>query len=50
MGLDVGPETAKAFAEVVARAKMVLWNGPMGVFEFDNFAAGTKARRAFSFC
>jgi phosphoglycerate kinase len=43
MGLDVGPESAKAFAEVVLRSKTVLWNGPMGVFEFPSFAGGTKA-------
>ncbi|MFD1713553.1 phosphoglycerate kinase [Amnibacterium flavum] len=43
IGLDIGPETAKRFAEVVASSKTVFWNGPMGVFEFDAFAAGTKA-------
>ncbi len=43
MGLDIGPETAKAFAEVVAESKTILWNGPMGVFEMDKFAVGTKA-------
>lgn len=42
MGLDVGPETTKQFAEVVARAKTIVWNGPAGVFEWDNFAHGTK--------
>jgi phosphoglycerate kinase len=42
MGLDVGPESVKAFAEVVARSKTLIWNGPMGVFEFDKFEAGTK--------
>jgi len=42
-GLDIGPETVKAFAEAVASAKTVLWNGPMGVFEFPNFAVGTQA-------
>jgi len=42
MGLDIGPATIEAFARVVRGAKTVLWNGPMGVFEFDKFAAGTK--------
>lgn len=42
-GLDIGPETAKKFAEVIKGAKTVVWNGPMGVFEFDRFAVGTKA-------
>lgn len=43
MGLDIGPETAKQFAEVIERAKTVVWNGPAGVFEWDNFSKGTKA-------
>mmetsp|Transcript_16160 Transcript_16160/g.29526 ORF Transcript_16160/g.29526 Transcript_16160/m.29526 type:complete len:459 (+) Transcript_16160:182-1558(+) len=43
MGLDVGPESQKAFAEVALRAKLIVWNGPMGVFEFPEFARGTKA-------
>ena len=43
MGLDVGPESAKAFAAAVASSKTVFWNGPMGVFEFANFAEGTRA-------
>lgn len=42
-GLDIGPETAKLFAEIVKSSKTILWNGPMGVFEFPNFAAGTNA-------
>jgi len=42
MGLDIGPETAKAFADAIKGCKTVFWNGPMGVFEFPNFAAGTK--------
>lgn len=42
MGLDSGPETTRLFAEVVERAKLIVWNGPMGVFEFDAFEAGTK--------
>lgn len=43
MGLDIGPETARAYAAVVRDARMVLWNGPMGVFEWAPFAAGTRA-------
>ena len=42
-GLDAGPETLKAFETVVMNAKTILWNGPLGVFEFENFAAGTIA-------
>ena len=42
MGLDIGPESAAAFAEAIAGCKTVFWNGPMGVFEFPAFAAGTK--------
>lgn len=43
MGLDIGPETIKLFKEKILKAKTVIWNGPMGVFEFDNFAKGTFA-------
>lgn len=43
MGLDCGPKSAALFAEVIARAKTIVWNGPSGVFEFDKFAVGTKA-------
>ena len=42
MGLDIGPESAAAFALAIKNCKTVFWNGPMGVFEFPNFAAGTK--------
>jgi len=42
MGLDIGPETAAAFASAIKECKTVFWNGPMGVFEFPNFANGTK--------
>ena len=42
-GLDIGPETAKIFADAVKDAKTVVWNGPMGCFEMPNFAAGTEA-------
>jgi phosphoglycerate kinase len=42
MGLDIGPQSAAAFAEEIVKCKTVFWNGPMGVFEFPNFAAGTK--------
>ena len=41
MGLDIGPETAELFANVIRKAKTVIWNGPMGVFEFPAFAKGT---------
>lgn len=43
MGLDIGEETVKLYSEEIAKAKTVVWNGPMGVFEMENFAKGTKA-------
>lgn len=42
MSFDVGPKTVEKFAEVLATSKTVFWNGPMGVFEFENFSAGTR--------
>lgn len=41
--LDIGPETSKKLAAIIAEAKTIVWNGPVGVFEYDQFAAGTKA-------
>lgn len=43
MSLDIGPKTSKLFADVIKESKLVIWNGPMGVFEFDKFANGTKS-------
>jgi len=43
MGLDIGPNTANKFAEIVSSSKLCFWNGPMGVFEFKNFSAGTRS-------
>ena len=43
MGMDIGPKTVELFKEAIAEAKTVVWNGPMGVFEMENFANGTKA-------
>jgi len=41
MGLDIGPDTIKIFSEIIEKSKIILWNGPMGVFEMDKFAEGT---------
>ena len=43
MGLDIGPQAAQAFSDVIKASKTILWNGPMGVFEMEKFAVGTKA-------
>ena len=43
MGLDIGPKTAEKFADIIKNSKLIIWNGPMGVFEMDKFANGTKA-------
>ncbi len=43
MGLDIGPKTIKLFSDVLLKAKTIVWNGPMGVFEMNNFAKGTNA-------
>ena len=43
MGLDIGPKTRELYRQAILDSKTVVWNGPMGVFEMDNFAAGTKA-------
>jgi phosphoglycerate kinase len=43
MGLDIGPKSCKLFSEVVSRCKTIIWNGPMGVFEFPNFEKGTRS-------
>ncbi len=43
MGLDIGPKSIEAFSEIIKKCKIILWNGPMGVFEMENFAKGTEA-------
>ena len=43
MILDIGPQTAEQFADVISNAGTIIWNGPVGVFEFDAFGAGTRA-------
>jgi phosphoglycerate kinase len=43
LGLDIGPDSARAFADALSGARTVFWNGPMGVFELDAFASGTRA-------
>lgn len=49
MGLDIGPDTIKSFGEALDTTQTVIWNGPMGVFEFDKFAAGTEVYFIHSF-
>lgn len=44
MGLDIGPDAIKTFNEALDTTQTIIWNGPMGVFEFDKFAAGTEVR------
>jgi len=41
MGLDIGPDTIDTFSKLIERSKVIIWNGPMGVFEMENFAKGT---------
>ena len=41
MGLDIGPESGQAFKDIIESSSTILWNGPMGVFEMENFASGT---------
>ena len=43
MGLDIGPKTVELFKKAISEAKTIVWNGPMGVFEMENFAGGTRA-------
>ena len=43
MGLDIGPKTAELFRQAIVNSKLVVWNGPMGVFEYEPFAAGSRA-------
>lgn len=42
MGLDIGPDSIKTFSEALETTHTIIWNGPMGVFEFDKFAVGTE--------
>ena len=47
MGLDIGPDSIKTFNDALETTKTVIWNGPMGVFEFDKFATGTEVCEKF---
>jgi 3-phosphoglycerate kinase len=49
MGLDVGPDSIKTYYNALDTAKTVIWNGPMGVFEFEKFAGGTEVIMSFAF-
>lgn len=49
MGLDIGPDSIKTFNDALETTKTVIWNGPMGVFEFDKFALGTEVCLNFRF-
>ena len=49
MGLDIGPDSIKQFSEALDTTQTVIWNGPMGVFEFDKFAIGTEGKTALLF-
>ena len=49
MGLDCGPKSRKLFSEPIGNANTIIWNGPLGVFEFDKFAQGTKVYKIFNF-
>lgn len=49
MGLDIGPDSIKTFSEALDTSKTIIWNGPMGVFEMEKFAAGTDVCFSFSF-
>ena len=49
MGLDIGPDSIKTFNDALDTTKTIIWNGPMGVFEFDKFAEGTEVCRNFFF-
>ena len=49
MGLDIGPDSIKTFSKALDTTQTVIWNGPMGVFEFEKFAAGTEVPKKLSF-
>lgn len=50
MGLDIGPDSVKSFSEALDTTKTIIWNGPMGVFEFDKFAVGTEVSNNTHLC
>lgn len=47
MGLDIGPDSIKTFSEALDTTQTIIWNGPMGVFEFDKFAVGTEVNKNY---